>query len=106
MIRGYCRQEEPIMMFGGELMFGMALLIMLLVFGLPLLLVIAVLGGVPGFLQKQNRPADGAQKPVSAASNLVVQLGQAVVPARYCAHCGAGLQTDWTHCQQCGAPIP
>ena len=93
------------MMFGGGLMFGMALLIMLLVFGLPILLVIAVLGGAPGFLQKQNRPADGAQNPISAASIPVVQPGQAVVSARYCAHCGAGLQTDWTHCPQCGAPI-
>ena len=24
---------------------------------------------------------------------------------RFCSHCGAGLQADWTHCPQCGAPI-
>ena len=24
---------------------------------------------------------------------------------RYCPHCGAALQADWTHCPQCGAPI-
>ena len=24
---------------------------------------------------------------------------------RYCSHCGAGLQSDWSHCPQCGAPI-
>ena len=24
---------------------------------------------------------------------------------RFCSHCGAGLQDDWTHCPQCGAPI-
>lgn len=23
---------------------------------------------------------------------------------RFCSHCGAGLQEDWTHCPQCGAP--
>lgn len=24
---------------------------------------------------------------------------------RFCSHCGAGLQENWTHCPQCGAPI-
>ena len=24
---------------------------------------------------------------------------------RTCSHCGAGLQDDWTHCPQCGAPV-
>ena len=24
---------------------------------------------------------------------------------RYCSHCGAGLQSDWSHCPKCGAPI-
>ena len=24
---------------------------------------------------------------------------------RFCSHCGAGLQADWTHCPQCGAPV-
>jgi uncharacterized paraquat-inducible protein A len=23
----------------------------------------------------------------------------------YCSHCGAGLQYEWSHCPQCGAPI-
>ena len=94
------------MMFGGGLMIGIGLLILLLVIGIPILLVIALLGGAAGFLQKQNHPADVVQKQLYATSSPVVQPGQAVVtPARYCAHCGAGLQADWTHCPQCGAPI-
>jgi len=94
------------MMLGGGLMLGMGLLIMLLVIGIPILLVIALLGGTAGFLQKQNRPADVVQKPVYATSIPVVQPGQAgVTSARYCAHCGAGLHADWTHCPNCGAPI-
>ncbi len=24
---------------------------------------------------------------------------------RFCTHCGAGLQADWAHCPQCGAPV-
>jgi len=94
------------MMLGGGLMFGMGLLIMMLVIGIPIVFVIALLGGAAGFLQKQNRPADVVQKPVYATSIPVVQPGQAgVTSARYCAHCGAGLHADWTHCPNCGAPI-
>jgi predicted amidophosphoribosyltransferase len=25
--------------------------------------------------------------------------------ARTCSHCGAALQTDWSNCPQCGAPV-
>jgi len=94
------------MMFGGGWMMGIGLLIMLLVVAIPLLLGMALLGGAAGYLQKQNRPADGLQKPVFATSSPVSQPGQAgAAAARSCAHCGAGLQPDWTHCPQCGAPI-
>jgi predicted lipid-binding transport protein (Tim44 family) len=94
------------MMLGGGLMFGMGLLVMLLVIGIPILLVIALLSGAAGFLNKRNRTAELVQQPGYAASNPVAQSGQAVVtPARYCAHCGVGLQADWTHCPQCGAPL-
>ena len=94
------------MMLGGGLMFGIGLLIMLLFIGIPVLFVVALLGGSAGFLQKQSRPADAVQKPLYAASNPVVQPGQPVVtPAGDCAHCGAGLQSDWTHCPHCGAPV-
>ncbi len=94
------------MMLGGGLMMGVGLLFLLLLIAIPILLVIVLLGGTGGFLQKQNRPADAVQRPVYAPSSQVSQPGQvAVTSTRYCAHCGAGLQADWTHCPQCGAPI-
>jgi predicted lipid-binding transport protein (Tim44 family) len=95
-----------IMMLGGGWMLGMGFLIMLLVIGIPILLLIALLGGTAGSLQKQYHSADVVQKPVYAVSNPVVQSGKSeIAQARYCAHCGAGLQADWTQCPQCGAPI-
>jgi hypothetical protein len=94
------------MMLGGGLMMGIGLLIMLLVIGLPILLVIALLGGAAVLLQNQNRPVNVVQKPIYATYGPVDQPGLAEVPStRYCAHCGAGLQADWNHCPQCGAPI-
>jgi len=88
------------MMLGGGLMMGVGLLFLLLLIGLPILLVIVLLGGSAGFLQKQNRPADVVQRSVYSTSSQAV-----VASTRYCSHCGAGLHADWTHCPQCGAPI-
>lgn len=94
------------MMFGSGLMMVIGLLVILLIIGIPVLLVIALLGGTAGFLQKQNHASDVMQRPVYVTSSPIVQSNQTGVPsARYCRHCGAGLQADWTHCPQCGAPI-
>jgi hypothetical protein len=94
------------MMLGGGLMMGLGLLFMLLVIGAPILLVIALLVGGLGILQNQNRPVDVMQRPFVVTSGPVNQPSQVeVTSSRYCTHCGAGLQTDWTHCPQCGAPI-
>ncbi len=94
------------MMFGGGLMMVIGLLFLLLLIGIPVLLVIALAGGTAGFLQKRSREAHVATKPMFATSNPMVQsTTTGGTPARYCSHCGAGLQADWTHCPQCGAPI-
>jgi len=94
------------MMFGGGLMMVIGLLFLLLVIAIPIFLVIALVGGTAGFLQKQNRASDIVQRPVYVTSSPIVQSNQTGVPStRYCSHCGAGLQADWTHCPQCGAPI-
>jgi hypothetical protein len=94
------------MMLGGGLMMVIGLLVMLLVIGIPILLVVALLGGATGLLRNQNHPATAWQNPLPMANNPGAQPGHpATPPARYCAHCGAGLQADWTHCPQCGAPI-
>lgn len=91
---------------GGILMLILGLLFMLLVIGLPILLIVALLGGAARLLRNQNIPATPRQTSLSAVNNPDVQPGQPVAaPARFCAHCSAGLHTDWTHCPQCGAPI-
>lgn len=94
------------MMFGGGLMMGIGLLFLLLIIGIPIIFVFALAGGTTGIFQKQNHEAVVVQKPIYETSTQVVQPNQAGVnSARYCSHCGAGLQTDWSHCPQCGAPI-
>jgi exosome complex RNA-binding protein Csl4 len=94
------------MMFGGGLMMVIGSLFLLLVIALPIILVVALVGGTAGFFQRQNRVSDVVQGPVYATSSPIIQSNQAGVPStRYCSHCGAGLQADWTHCPQCGGPI-
>lgn len=85
------------MMLGGGMMLGFGLLTMLIVIGLPMLLVIGVIAGVWGLSGRRTwpmftPPAPRAFTPVAS-------------PARYCSHCGQGLQAEWTHCPQCGAPV-
>ena len=88
------------------MMFGFGFLMMLLVFGLPLLLVVVLAGGLVGILQKQNRPTEGGGIPNYMARNQAVQPNSPITTTtRSCTHCGAGLQSGWTHCPQCGAPI-
>lgn len=94
------------MMFGGGLMMVIGLLLMLMLIAIPILIVIALVGGTAGFFQKQNRSSDVYQRPVYATTSPVIQSNQTgVTSPRYCSHCGAGLQADWTHCPQCGAPV-
>ncbi len=93
------------MMFGGGLMLIVGLLVMLLVFGLPILLVAVLAGGMAGFWQKQSRPASAVQNSMPKVQNSEAQPEKVEAkPASTCAHCGAGLQAGWTHCPQCGAP--
>jgi hypothetical protein len=68
------------------MMFGVGFIMMILVFGLPVVLVVALIWGLT------KRPSN--------ASLLSLQT-----PARACLHCGTGLQTGWSHCAQCGAPV-
>lgn len=84
------------MMIGGGMMLGIGLLMMLVVFGLPILLIVAVVWGLLG---RRAGPAFSPSPALPRAS------APAASPTRYCAHCGQGLQADWTHCPKCGAPI-
>jgi hypothetical protein len=90
------------MMYG---MFGFGWLMMLLVIGLPVLLIVLVLVGSAGFLQNWGRSSTTVQNTAPIYLSTVNPGPTLPAPTRYCSHCGAGLQTDWTHCPQCGAPI-
>ncbi len=85
------------MMLGGGLMLGFGLLAMLIIIGLPILLVIGVIAGVWGLSGRRTAPMFTPPAPRALTS--------APSPARYCSHCGQGLQAAWTHCPQCGAPV-
>jgi len=86
------------MMVGGGLMLLFGLLFMLLVIGLPVLLIAAVIAGVWGVTGR--RGGSVASTPVYSGP-----AAPTAAMARYCSHCGQGLQAEWTHCPQCGAPI-
>jgi uncharacterized paraquat-inducible protein A len=79
----------------------------MMIFGfLFLLLVVAVLvvGVIAGlaWLNRTNRQGNpfNANQP---SEKRVQTTGPDA--KRFCSHCGAGLQDDWTHCPQCGAPV-
>lgn len=79
----------------------------MMIFGfLFLFLVVAVLvvGVIAGlaWLNRTNR--QGNPFDVNQSSEKRVQITDPDAK-RFCSHCGAGLQEDWTHCPQCGAPI-
>jgi uncharacterized paraquat-inducible protein A len=79
----------------------------MMIFGfLFLLLVVAVLvvGVIAGlaWLNRTNR--QGNPFSVNAPSEKREQI-EGPEARRFCSHCGAGLQDDWTHCPQCGAPV-
>ena len=79
----------------------------MMIFGLLfLLLVVAVLvvGVIAGlaWLNRINR--QGNPFSMNEPSEKREQLPSSDAK-RFCSHCGAGLQADWTHCPQCGAPV-
>ena len=79
-------------------MMGFGFLVMLLVFALPIVGIVALII----WLSNANRQGNlfGLNSP-SEKREQVTGLGM----KRFCSHCGAGLQANWTHCPQCGAPI-
>ena len=79
-------------------MMGFGFLVMLLVFALPIVGIVALVI----WLSNANRQGNlfGLDSP-SEKREQVTGSGM----KRFCSHCGAGLQANWTHCPQCGAPI-
>lgn len=79
-------------------MMGFGFISMLLVIALPIVGIVALIV----WLSNANRQGNlfGLNSPSE-------KRDQATDPGtkRFCSHCGAGLQANWTHCPQCGAPI-
>jgi len=79
-------------------MMGFGFLAMLLVIVLPIMGIVALVvwlinSNRQGNLFSQNPPPERREQAEDQGTK------------RFCSHCGAGLQEDWTHCPQCGAPV-
>ncbi len=87
------------------MMMGFGFLFMLAVLAIPVLLIV----GLAAWMMRTTGQPANPQPP--AVYPPVVTPPKAASPAssssagRACSHCGAGLQSEWTHCPQCGAPI-
>jgi len=79
------------MMFGGLLMMSFGLIALVLVIAIPIVLITVLVWAVT---------KRGQTPPVPVPAGLGNHPFQ-----RACSHCGAALQTGWTHCPQCGAPV-
>jgi len=79
-------------------MMGFGFLFMLLLVVLPFIGVVALIA----WLINVNRRGDlfGLN---SSSEKREQATGSGT--KRFCSHCGAGLQAEWTHCPQCGAFI-
>jgi hypothetical protein len=87
------------MMFGT---LGFGWLMTVLMIGLPILAVTLILMAAAGFFQNRLWNVAPIQEQPQADRKM---NGSSSAAARYCAHCGAGLQAEWTHCPQCGTPV-
>jgi hypothetical protein len=77
------------------MMFGFLFLILFVV-----ILFVGVIAGL-AWLNKNNWP--GNPFSINQPSEKRGQV-TGLNAKRFCSHCGAGLQENWTHCPQCGAP--
>ena len=70
--------------------------------GFGFLFVIVIVIALVVWLNKANGNGD-----LFNTNQSFLNSNQATNPGaeRFCSHCGAGLQKNWAHCPQCGAPI-
>lgn len=79
------------MMAGGFFMMVFGLIGLLLVIGIAVALVAVVIWA----FTRRGKTAPLATAPIF----------QSAAGTRPCSHCGAALQSDWSHCPQCGAKV-
>jgi hypothetical protein len=87
------------------MMFGFGFLMMFIVVGVPILFVVVLLVAAAGYLPNLVRNGSAVQNQSPVYQPAVVSISPAKPAARYCSHCGTGMQSDWSHCPQCGAAI-
>jgi ABC-type uncharacterized transport system YnjBCD permease subunit len=87
------------------MMFGYGWLMMFVVIGLPIFLVVLLVITAAGFLPNMAHSAIAIQNQSPAYQPAMNSRLPIITTTRYCSHCGTGLQSEWTHCPQCGAPI-
>ena len=87
------------------MMMGFGFLFMLAVLAIPILLVVGVVAGMMKQTIQQNQPQPPAVNPPAVVKPAAIPPAPSASAGCACSHCGAGLQPEWTHCPQCGAPI-
>ncbi len=86
------------------MMMGFGLLFMLAVLALPVLLIVGLAMWMMRQTPQRNPPQPPAVYPPVATPPKVASPASPSSAPRACSHCGAGLQPEWSHCPQCGAP--
>ncbi len=87
------------------MMFGFGWLMMLLWIVVPLVFIGIIAAVVIGFWYSRSESTSNPPAVSALPRRDIYTSSPGPSPSRYCSHCGAGLQADWTHCPQCGAPV-
>ncbi len=90
------------MMFG---MFVIGLVFLLFLIGLPVLLVTLLVSKGSNPFQRISQAVSNPTVNPTDYRPTMSQNSSVETISRTCTNCGAGLQSNWSHCPQCGAPI-
>ncbi len=90
------------MMFG---MFFIGLIFLAVLIGIPVLLVTMLVSKGSNPLQRVAQAVSTPAVNPSEYRPTTSQNSSVETISHTCAACGAGLQSNWSHCPQCGAPI-
>ncbi|RCK74704.1 MAG: hypothetical protein ANABAC_1421 [Anaerolineae bacterium] len=80
-------------------MMGFGFLFMLLLVFVPLVALIAVIILGLSSTNRQDKQSGSKLPPAKEEQTAMVESSSV------CSHCGAGLQSGWSYCPQCGAPL-
>ena len=86
------------------MMMGFGLLFMLAFLAFPVLLIAGLIIWMMRTTSQQNIPQPPAVNAPTVSPPKVASLAPSSDVRGACSHCGAGLQPEWSHCPQCGAP--